>query len=146
MRTWIDTNVLVALWEGDEAARADLKRAMDEAAEDGWFVVSGCVYAEFLGGPGRSSESVAEFLKDAEIPIAWQTGEDVWLLAADRYADYVERRRANGSEPKRFIADFLIGAQATVRGGRLMTFDQRLYAAAFPELRLFGRAAGVPPL
>ena len=146
MKTWIDTNVLVALWGGDEDARAEVRRAMQEAAEDGWFVVSGCVYAEFLAGPGRSAKTVTEFLQDAEIPIAWQTGEDVWLLAAERYADYAQRRRESGSQPKRFLADFLIGAQATVRGGRLMTFDQRIYAAAFPELRMFGQASGVPPL
>jgi predicted nucleic acid-binding protein len=110
----------------------------------GWFAVSACVYAEFLAGPGRTIGNVVDFLVEAEIPIAWQTGQDVWQLAAERYAEYVQRRR-NGKEPKRFIADFLIGAQASVRGGRLMTFDQRLYAAAFPELLIFGRAAGSPP-
>jgi predicted nucleic acid-binding protein len=145
MTTWIDTNVLVALWDGDDAARAEVHRAMSEAAEDGWFVISGCVYAEFLAGPKRNPESVYDFLKDAEIPIAWQTGEDVWLLAADRFSEYAERRHVNGAEPKRFLADFLIRAQATVRGGRLMTFDHRIYAAAFPELRMFGLASGIPP-
>jgi predicted nucleic acid-binding protein len=85
---------------------------------------------------------VTDSLHKAEIPIAWQTGEDVWRLAAERFAAYAERRRTNGTEPKRFLADFLVGAQATVRGGRLLTFDQRIYAAAFPELKMFGRAAG----
>jgi predicted nucleic acid-binding protein len=145
MTTWIDTNVLVALWSGDVEARASVRAFMQEAAEVGWFAVSACVYAEFLAGPDRTQELVTEFLSEAEIPIAWHTGQDVWLLAAERYAEYVQARRAGRPEPKRFVADFLIGAQATVRGGRLMTFDQRLYAAAFPELKLIGRVSGVPP-
>lgn len=143
MTTWVDTNVLVAIWSGDEDATADLQAQMEEA---GKLVVSGCVWSEFLGGPRRSAGQVFEFLQDLGIVIAWQTGEDVWLLAGERYAAYAERRRRGHDEPKRFIADFLIGAQATVRGGRLMTFDHRIYAAAFPELTLVGRSAGIPPL
>jgi predicted nucleic acid-binding protein len=145
MTTWVDTNVLVALWSGDAEARVEARKAMKEAAEDGWFAVGACVYAEFLAGPGRETGAVRRFLDDAEIPIGWQTGEDVWLLAAEGFAAYAKRRRENGSEQKRFLADFLIGAQATLRGGRLITFDQRIYASTFPGLKLFGRAVEAPP-
>jgi predicted nucleic acid-binding protein len=79
------------------------------------------------------------FLDEADIPIAWQTGQDVWRLAAERFSAYADRRRVDHGQPKRFLADFLIGAQATLRGGRLLTFDQRTYSAAFPELTLVGR-------
>ena len=51
MRTWIDTNVLVAWWSGDRDARAEVRVAMEQAAQESWFVVSACVYAEFLAGP-----------------------------------------------------------------------------------------------
>ena len=51
MTTWVDTNVLVALWSGDAEARVEARKAMKEAAEDGWFAVGACVYAEFLAGP-----------------------------------------------------------------------------------------------
>lgn len=82
-----------------------------------------------------------EFLEATEIPIAWQTGQDVWLLAAERFREYANRRRDDPDHPKRLLADFLIGAQAAVRGGRLLTFDERTFAAAFPELTILGRTS-----
>jgi len=139
MTTWIDTNVLVALWNTNLETQAEARIALREAAEEGWFAISGCVYAELVAGPGRGPQMVGEFLEEAQIPVAWQTGEDVWLLAAERFSEYAERRREDRTRPKRLLADFLIGAQATVRGGRLLTFDERTYAAAFPELKLLGR-------
>jgi predicted nucleic acid-binding protein len=42
----------------------------------------------------------------------------------------------DGQVPRRILTDFLIGAHALVRGFTLLTFDQRLYAAAFPELNI----------
>jgi predicted nucleic acid-binding protein len=38
--------------------------------------------------------------------------------------------------PRRILADFLIGAHACERGYRLLTLDDRLYRAAFPDLAL----------
>src|SRR4051812_34536232 len=124
--TWIDTNILSALYRGDESARGEARRAMTEAANDGWFAISACVYAELLAGPGMNDWQLLGLLQESKIPIAWQTGEDVWTLAAERFAAYASRRRAMIGQPKRFVADFLIGAQATVRGGRLLTFDRRI--------------------
>jgi predicted nucleic acid-binding protein len=40
------------------------------------------------------------------------------------------------------VADFLIGAHAALDGGRLLTFDQRTYAKAFPEVTLVGKDVG----
>jgi predicted nucleic acid-binding protein len=140
--TWIDTNVMVALWEADHVLQAVAVRELTEASRTGAVTISGCVYAEFVAGPSRPLGAVWAFLREAEIAIAWDVGEDVWRLAADRFSQYAERRRADHGEPKRFMADFLIGAQAAIRGGRLLTFDLRIYAAAFPELTLIGKTFG----
>ncbi|HZL26154.1 MAG TPA: PIN domain-containing protein, partial [Acidobacteriaceae bacterium] len=129
MMTWIDTNVMVALWEADHALQALAVRELIEASRTGAIAISGCVYAEFVAGPKRPPGVVWAFLHEAEIDVAWDVGEDVWRLAAERFSQYPERRRMDRGEPKRFLADFLIGAQATVRGGRLLTFDRRIYAA-----------------
>jgi len=34
------------------------------------------------------------------------------------------------------LADFLIGAHAQMRGYRLLSLDERVYRAAFPELKV----------
>jgi len=142
MITWVDTNVIVALWEANHALQAVAVRELTGASRIGAVAISGCVYAEFAAGPMRPLGAVWAFLRETEIDIAWDVGEDVWRLAAERFSQYAERRRADRGEPKRFVADFLIGAQATVRGARLLTFDRGIYAAAFPELTLIGKALG----
>jgi predicted nucleic acid-binding protein len=110
----------------------------------GTLKMSGCAYAEFFAGPNRPAVEVLRFLREAEIEIAWEVGEGTWRLAAERFSVYAARRRENGNEPKRFVADFLIGAQAVLDGGRLLTFDRRTYAKAFPELTLVGTDAVQP--
>jgi predicted nucleic acid-binding protein len=142
MTTWVDTNVAVALWEADHTLQGVAVRELTEASRAGVVAISGCVYAEFVAGPNRPLDAIWAFLHEAEIDVVWDAGEDVWRLAAERFSQYAERRRADRGQPKRFMADFLIGAQATVRGGRLLTFDRRIYAAAFPELILVGKAYG----
>jgi predicted nucleic acid-binding protein len=144
MTTWIDTNVLAALWNANVDTQKAARTALREAAESGWFAISGCVYAELVAGPDRTPEMVNAFLEETEIPVSWQTGEDVWRLTAERFRAYAEMRRTNSKRPKRLLADFLIGAQASLRGGRLLTFDERNYAAAYPELTLLGRSHGTP--
>jgi len=37
-------------------------------------------------------------------------------------------------EPRRILADFLIGAHATVNGYKLLTMDAGVYRAGFPRL------------
>jgi len=140
MITWVDTNVIVALWEANHALQAAAVRELTAASRIGAIAISGCVYAEFAAGPMRPLGAVWTFLRETEIDVAWDVGEDVWRLAAERFGRYAERRRADNGEPKRFMADFLIGAQAVVAGGRLLTFDRPIYAAAFPELTPVGKA------
>jgi hypothetical protein len=51
--TWIDTNVMVALWEADHALQTFAVRELTEASRTGTVAISGCVYAEFVAGPMR---------------------------------------------------------------------------------------------
>jgi predicted nucleic acid-binding protein len=53
------------------------------------------------------------------------------------FQGHASRRRAKKTElPRRILADFLIGAYASVRRCRLLTLDQPLYRAAFPDLEV----------
>lgn len=65
------------------------------------------------------------------------TTEPVWRLAAQTFAAYAQRRRdSSGRHPKRFLADFLVGAHATLEADRLVTIDADRYRTDFPNLAL----------
>jgi predicted nucleic acid-binding protein len=77
------------------------------------------------------------FLDDTGILIDWSLDERVWREAGRANRGHIQRRRlSGGSSPRRLMTDFLIGAHALVCGYALLTFDRRLYAAAFPKLSI----------
>jgi predicted nucleic acid-binding protein len=44
------------------------------------------------------------------------------------------RRKQKEAEPRRILADFVIGAHALVNGYRLLTLDAGIYQVSFPRL------------
>lgn len=137
MTTVIDTNALVALWDPDPRLNTAAQKALDSAQERGALVICGAVYAELLALPERTEEMLDEFLSVTTIRIDWETNEQVWRIAGRAFQGYVGRRKRYEDElPRRILADFLIGAHASVHHYRLMTLDQRLYRAAFPKLEI----------
>jgi predicted nucleic acid-binding protein len=57
--------------------------------------------------------------------------------AGRRFARYaVHRRKSGPGKPKRLLADFLIGAHASLQADRLMSLDPTRYKQYFPELKL----------
>ena len=66
-----------------------------------------------------------------------ELGERVLRVAGVAFRGYPGRRRMQRSgEPRRMLADFLIGAHAMVNGYRLLTLDAGMYRAAFPRLSI----------
>jgi predicted nucleic acid-binding protein len=71
------------------------------------------------------------------VAVDFELGEQVWLEAGRRYAGYAKRRRQSGQEqPRRLLADFVIGAHALLTADRLITLDRGRYERDFPELKL----------
>lgn len=137
MTTSIDTNIIVALWREDDPTNRDAAKLLGQAQKLGKLVLSAPVYAELMGDPGRDEAELNEFLRDAGIPIDWAFDEGVWREAGRASRGYIRRRRlSHGTLPRRILTDFLIGAHALTRGYALLTFDRRLYAAAFPKLKI----------
>lgn len=137
MITSIDTNVFIALWDLDLAIGSAAESALDSALERGGLVVGAPVFAELMAAPGRSETFLTSFFRDTNITIEWNLQESVWRAAGRSFQKYAARRRAKRDVgPRRILADFLIGAHASERGYRLLTLDDRLYKAAFPELAL----------
>jgi predicted nucleic acid-binding protein len=134
VRTAIDTNIVSALWAGETTA-GTVKKMLDEAAERGGLVICPVVYAELRAFPRATAAFVDKFLDDTGILPDWDIDRAVWQLAAERYEKYALRKRKQKmGEPKRLIADFLVGAHALLRADVLLTLDPRPYLRDFAEL------------
>ena len=135
MRTAIDTNVVSALWSG-EALAAQIATKLGNAKTEGGLVVGGPVYAELLAYPKATESFLNSFLADTGIDVDFEFQRSVWIEAGRRFARYAKRRRSAQQDPKRLLADFLIGAHALTQADRLMTLDPKRYKQDFPELKL----------
>jgi hypothetical protein len=137
MTTAVDSNVLIALWDTDPSLNIAVQESLDAAQQRGALVISGAVYAELLALPGRTEKILDSFLEATSIRVEWGAGEQIWRAAGRAFQGYVVRRRSSKADvPRRILADFLIGAHASVNHHRLLTLDQRLYKAAFPKLEI----------
>ena len=136
MRTAIDSNVLSAIWTG-EASVPKLLAQLETARQEGALVISPFVFAELHAYPGATEAFVRGFIASTEVSVDYRLEERIWTETGRRFARYAaRRRRSSGTEPKRLLADFLIGAHALVQAERLMTLDPTRYSQDFPELRL----------
>jgi predicted nucleic acid-binding protein len=137
MTTALDTNIVIALWNEDDALNSAARSAMDEAYARGGLVTVAPVFAELLAAPARTEAFVDYFLRETGISVDWDIDEQIWRTAGRAFQNYAKRRRKTpGGSPRRILADFVIGAHALRRGYRLLTLDDRLYRSAFPRLSI----------
>ena len=137
MTTAIDANVIVALWDKDDAVNSAAESALDTALRRGHLVIPAPVFAELLACPGRSESFLDAFLKDTGISVDWNLDEAIWRTAGLAFQNYaVRRRKQRDYGPRRILADCLIGAYALEKRCRLLTLDDRLYRVSFPGLTI----------
>ena len=136
MRTALDTNVISALWS-QESIAPQLVTLLGRAQAEGGLAICAPVYAELAAHPKTTFVFLKQFLTQTNIKVDFLLDEEVWRLASQTFADYAKNRRESGGKnPKRFLADFIIGAHAMLRADRLFTLDKSRYENAFPHLRL----------
>lgn len=132
----LDTNVLSALWNDNDALNRVAAKALEDKKQE-QMTICGVVYAELIGAPGRTEAFVDRFCEEAGIAVEWELKERVWRRAGVAFQEYAARRKKQiGAAPRRLLADFLIGAHALENGYKLLTLDEGLYKAAFPRLKL----------
>jgi predicted nucleic acid-binding protein len=137
MTTVVDTNVIVALWDRDDALNEAAQLALDTALGHGNLLVPAPVYAELMAFAGRTESFLDSFFRQTSIAVDWRLEERVWRTAGQAFQDYTTRRRKQRDPgPRRILADFLIGAYAARNSYALLTLDEGLYRAAFPALRI----------
>ena len=136
MRTAVDTNVMSKMLHG-LAMHREAAELMAAAQGSGSLVVCPVVYAELLASPMLEKREVHVFLQGHGIAVDRYLGLEVWEEAGLRFRRFSARRkRSGGDEPRRLLADFVIGAHALLHAERLLTFDVDRYRLDFPELRL----------
>lgn len=132
----LDTNVLSALWNDNDALNRVAAKALEDKKPEK-MAICGVVYAELIGAPGRTEAFVDRFCEEAGIAVEWELKERVWRRAGVAFQEYAARRKKQiGAAPRRLLVDFLIGAHALENGYKLLTLDEGLYKAAFPRLKL----------
>ncbi len=136
MRFAIDTNIFSAIWDREPAAER-LSALLAEVNRSGSLVVCGVVYAETLAHPWMAEEQVEQFFAATGIYLDSGMDREVWREAGRANRRYAERRRRAGTEePKRVLADFIVGAHGLLRADRLITLDRGRYEKDFPSLVL----------
>jgi len=135
--TLLDSNVIAALWNLDDALNAAARSALDAALAKGPLIVPAPLYAELMAFAGRTESFLDTFFRETNIAVEWRMEERVWRIAGRAFQSYAGRRRKQrDNRPRRILADFLIGAYALRHNYSLLTLDQRLYRAAFPSLKI----------
>jgi predicted nucleic acid-binding protein len=129
--TALDTNIVVAIFQGFD----EVFRAVVRFRAEGRIVACPVVFSELLANRERSV--VEAFFERGRVGVEWALPLEVWATAGAAYREYaVRRREPGGGEPRRILADFLIGAHALSSGGRLLTLDPGFYRTNFPGLEV----------
>ena len=154
MITAVDTNILLDVLAPGQQHAESSQEALSESLRAGSTVISESVYAE-LAGRFSASHELNGFLDDTGIRLRPSSIEALYL-AGSAWRDYLRRRpdslicpscgtsqavRCAGCGrdilPRQHVlADFLIGAHATVHADRLLTRDRGHYRTYFVGLEL----------
>ena len=130
MITAIDTNVMIDLLTDDSVHGESSRQLLIDAYDEGGLVICEVVYAE-LAPQFDSQAALDAVLKQLGIRRI-QGGFDVAYRAGAEY-------RRSGGTRTRMIADFLIGAHASMHADRLLTRDRGFYRSSFADLDLLER-------
>ena len=119
MKTWlVDTNVIIDVLHADPIYGRTSLAALEMLSSQGELVINPVIYAE-LAACVEQKERLDEFVP-ADLFHREAIPEEAAFLAGRAFRRYKQR----GGAKRRMLADFLIGAHATVQGYGLVTRDR----------------------
>jgi predicted nucleic acid-binding protein len=126
--TAIDTNILIDIFMADKIFGKRSAEALRRCIQEGSLCANEVVWTE----AATVFPNHEEFIKSMDTlgiefsPILQETA----LVASNAWREY----RKSGGKRERVVADFLIGAHATIQCERLLTRDRGLYPNCFKSL------------
>jgi predicted nucleic acid-binding protein len=130
--TLVDSNVLIDILGGDPVWAKHSARALAECAARGGIVINDVVYAELSAGFLEQSRL------DVELAAMRLTLAPMSKLALFQAGQAFRRYRASGGPRPDVLADFFLGAQASVERWSILTRDSARYRTYFPGVVISG--------
>lgn len=135
MITAVDSSALLDVLTGEAPFADASERVLRQAAGEGQLILCECVLAE-IRPAFDSASALREFLGDWQLEFVPSSLESA-LRAGDLFTSYLER----GGREGRVVADFLIGAHASIHADRLIARDRGYLRDYFGDLALIDPAA-----
>jgi predicted nucleic acid-binding protein len=135
MITAVDSSVVLDVLADDAVHAERSAQALRQAARQGQLILCECVLAEIFPALG-DADQVHRFLADWQMEFV-SSDEQSAMLAGEMFLRFLRRVR----DRRKIIADFLIGAHASVHADRLLARDRGYLRDYFAGLNLLDPSA-----
>jgi predicted nucleic acid-binding protein len=128
----LDTNLIFSAFDQKDTNHLRAIAALNVYSTES-FCICPIVYTELRASKVWAGLELWQRLQGIEV--LWKMPESIWDLAGIGYGQYATLRKA-GALSRRIAADFLIASHAVYHGLDVLTFDETVFKAVFPQVSL----------
>jgi predicted nucleic acid-binding protein len=126
----VDSNILIDVFNPQSNSAEQVTRSFATLSVTRQAMINAVIFAE-VGSRFRTHDEARHRIEALGLAIAPLSTEDAFR-AGQAFREY--RRR--GAPRQAILPDFLIGAQASVRGWPILTRDRKRFESYFPDVEL----------